>query len=91
MSSVILIPACYASTHFPANPLSTFRGNDGVRSTLIEHTWRTGMAVPGVDSIYVATNDGRMAHVCENYGAQVVMTSTDFCNDTERYTGYKLC
>ena len=84
MSVVIVIPARYASTRFPGKPLSVFRGQDGSSRTLIEHTWKVGMAVPGVDAVYVATDDRRIADACEAFGASVVMTSPECRNGTER-------
>lgn len=84
MSSVIIIPARYASTRFPGKPLSELRGQDGTARTLIEHTWRAGVAVPGVDAVYVATDDHRIAEVCAAFDASVVMTSPDCRNGTER-------
>lgn len=84
MSVVILIPARYASTRFPGKPLSRFKGADGVSRTLIEHTWRAGNAVQEADAIYVATDDERIAETCRVFGAQVVMTSPECRNGTER-------
>lgn len=84
MSVVILIPARYASTRFPGKPLSTFKGADGVSRTLIEHTWRAGNAVQEADAVYVATDDERIAETCRAFGAQVVMTSPECRNGTER-------
>lgn len=84
MSVVIIIPARYASTRFPGKPLSLIRGQDGVARTLIEQTWRAGMAVAGVDAVYVATEDDRIAEVCASFGASVLMTSQECRNGTER-------
>jgi len=84
MSVVIIVPARYASTRFPGKPLSVFRGQEGTARTLIEHTWRVGMTVPGIDAVYVATDDRRISDVCEAFGASVVMTSPECRNGTER-------
>jgi len=84
MSAVIIIPARYASTRFPGKPLATFQDKAGATRTLIEHTWRVAMAVPGIDAVYVATDDGRVAHACDAFGASVVMTSPECRNGTER-------
>ena len=84
MSAVIIIPARYASTRFPGKPLSVFRGADGIVRTLIEHTWRAGIAVQEADAVYVATDDDRIAETCRAFGASVVMTSPDCRNGTER-------
>ena len=84
MSVVIMIPARYDSTRFPGKPLSTFKGADGVSRTLIEHTWRAGNAVQEVDAVYVATDDDSIAETCRAFGAQIVMTSPECRNGTER-------
>jgi 3-deoxy-manno-octulosonate cytidylyltransferase (CMP-KDO synthetase) len=84
MSVVIMIPARYGSTRFPGKPLSMFRGADGTARTLIEHSWRAGSAVQGVDAVYVATDDMRIAAACNSFGAKVVMTSPECRNGTER-------
>lgn len=84
MSAVIIIPARYASTRFPGKPLSVFRGADGIVRTLIEHTWRAGIAVAEAEAVYVATDDNRIADACQAFGASVIMTSKDCRNGTER-------
>ena len=42
------------------------------------------MSVQGVDRVVVATDDDRIRHACEVFGAEVVMTSEDCENGTER-------
>ena len=42
------------------------------------------MTVPGIDAVYVATDDRRISDVCEAFGASVVMTSPECRNGTER-------
>jgi 3-deoxy-manno-octulosonate cytidylyltransferase (CMP-KDO synthetase) len=84
MSAVIIIPARYGSTRFPGKPLSVFRGADGIVRTLIEHTWRSGIAVPEADAVYVATDDNRIADACQAFGAAASFTLVDCCNDTRR-------
>ena len=84
MKTVIIIPARYASTRFPGKPLKVFFGKDGVQRTLIEHTWRAGLKVAGIDAIYIATDDDRIEKICKDFGAKVIMTSPDRRNGTER-------
>ncbi|EKE43339.1 3-deoxy-manno-octulosonate cytidylyltransferase [Oceaniovalibus guishaninsula JLT2003] len=84
MSVVIVIPARYASTRFPGKPLVRLRGPDGVARSLIERTWRAGMAVTGADRVVVATDDDRIAAEARGFGADVAMTSPDRANGTER-------
>lgn len=80
---LLLIPARHASRRFPGKPLAMLRGAGGQGATLIERSWRAGMAVPGVDRVMVATDDAGIAAHARDFGAQVVMTG-DCANGTER-------
>ena len=84
MSVLIAIPARYASTRYPGKPLVALRGADGVPKTLIQRSWEAAMAVKGVDRVVVATDDDRIREAAEGFGAEVVMTSSDCQNGTER-------
>ncbi|NNE53711.1 MAG: 3-deoxy-manno-octulosonate cytidylyltransferase [Sulfitobacter sp.] len=84
MSVLIAIPARYASTRYPGKPLATLTGVTGKAQTLIERSWRAACAVSGVDRVVVATDDDRIKTVAEGFGAEVVMTSPDCANGTER-------
>ncbi len=83
MSVLIVIPARYASTRYPGKPLVSLRGPDGEK-TLIRRSWEAARAVQGVDRIVVATDDERIAGHAKEFGAEVVMTSSDCHNGTER-------
>jgi 3-deoxy-manno-octulosonate cytidylyltransferase (CMP-KDO synthetase) len=83
MSVLIAIPARYASTRYPGKPLVSLRGPDGDK-TLIRRSWEAAMAVRGADRVVVATDDARIRDHAEAFGAEVVMTSTDCQNGTER-------
>ena len=84
MSVLIAIPARYASTRYPGKPLVALRGAGGQALTLIERSWRAAMAVRGADRVVVATDDDRIRAAAESFGAEVVMTSSDCRNGTER-------
>ncbi|MCI5098567.1 MAG: 3-deoxy-manno-octulosonate cytidylyltransferase [Rhodobacteraceae bacterium] len=84
MSVLVVIPARYASTRYPGKPLVELTGAKGDRRTLIERSWRAASAVAGVDRVVVATDDDRIREKSEAFGAEVVMTSTDCANGTER-------
>lgn len=84
MSVLIAIPARYASTRYPGKPLVALRDPDGVSKTLIQRSWEAAMAVKGVDRVVVATDDDRIREAAEGFGAEVVMTSSDCQNGTER-------
>ncbi len=84
MSVLIVIPARYASTRYPGKPLAELTGATGKTRTLIERSWRAACDVYGVDRVVVATDDDRIKEAAEGFGAEVVMTSTECANGTER-------
>lgn len=80
----IIIPARFGSTRYPGKPLAMLTGADGRARTLIERSWRAACAVAGADGVWVATDDLRVAGVVRGFGGQVVMTSPECRNGTER-------
>lgn len=84
MKTVILIPARYASSRYPGKPLVMLKDRDGHSKSLIQRSWEAATSVPGVAEVYVATDDDRIRDAAQTFGAQVVMTSQDCANGTER-------
>lgn len=84
MSVLVAIPARYASSRYPGKPLVSLTGASGVSRTLIERSWLAARAVSGVDRVVVATDDDRIKEACQGFGAEVVMTSDQCFNGTER-------
>lgn len=84
MKTVILIPARYASTRYPGKPLATLRQPGGGKKTLIQMSWEAAQQVAGVDAVYVATDDDRIADAAREFGADVVMTDPACENGTAR-------
>ncbi|WP_270725390.1 3-deoxy-manno-octulosonate cytidylyltransferase [Shimia sp. Alg240-R146] len=84
MSVLIVIPARYASSRYPAKPLAELRGATGEARSLIRRSWDAACAVKGVDRVVVATDDDRIKDAAEAFGAEVVMTSEACANGTER-------
>lgn len=84
MSVLVVIPARHASTRYPGKPLVMLRGANGQDKSLIRRSWEAARAVDGVDRIVVATDDERIAAAVEAFGGEVVMTSPDCANGTER-------
>jgi 3-deoxy-manno-octulosonate cytidylyltransferase (CMP-KDO synthetase) len=84
MSVLIAIPARYASTRYPGKPLVALRGADGTEKTLIQRSWEAAVSVRGIARVVVATDDDRIADAATGFGAEVVMTSPDCANGTER-------
>ncbi|MGD9295498.1 MAG: 3-deoxy-manno-octulosonate cytidylyltransferase, partial [Roseobacter sp.] len=84
MSVLIVIPARFASTRYPGKPLVGLRGYSGDTRTLIERSWQAALSVSGVDRVVVSTDDIRIRDAAEGFGAEVVITSPDCVNGTER-------
>lgn len=84
MSVLIVIPARFASTRYPGKPLVELRGATGEAKSLIRRSWDAAMQVQGADRVVVATDDDRIAEAAHGFGAEVVMTSVDCQNGTER-------
>lgn len=84
MPVLIVIPARYASTRYPGKPLVELRGSSGEAKSLIRRSWDAACEVSGVDKVVVATDDVRIADASAAFGAEVVMTSTECQNGTER-------
>lgn len=82
MKPLIVIPARYASTRYLGKPLVMLTGPDGPKS-LIQRTWEAAKHLPDIRAV-VATDDARIADHAQGFGAEVVMTSIQARNGTER-------
>ncbi len=80
----IIIPARYELTRFPGKPLVDLRGATGIPKPLIQRSWEAAAAICDPARIWVATDDGRIAARVSAFGGQVIMTSSDCRNGTER-------
>lgn len=77
--AVIVIPARYASTRFPAKPLAQIAGK-----SLIQRVWENAKKVRGIADVFVATDEAKISDHCRSFGASVIMTSPKCKNGTER-------
>lgn len=84
MHNVIFIPARYPSTRFPGKPLALLTGATGEARSLIHRSWSAACQVAGVDAVFVLTDDARIADASRDFGANVLMTSEQPRNGTER-------
>ncbi len=84
IKTVIFIPARYASTRFPGKPLAQIKQPDGSQKMLLQMTWESAKQVEGVDAVYVATDDFRIAEAARGFGADVVLTNSACENGTAR-------
>ncbi len=83
-SFAIIIPARYASTRYPGKPLARLKGASGISKSLIQRSWECAMQVPDCAGVWVATDDDRIVEEVRAFGGQIVMTSPDCANGTER-------
>lgn len=79
MKIVAVIPARFASTRFPGKPLELLKGKPIIQ-WVIEGTKRSRL----ISEIFVATDDERIAKVCREIKAQVLMTRPDCPTGTDR-------
>jgi 3-deoxy-manno-octulosonate cytidylyltransferase (CMP-KDO synthetase) len=79
METIIVIPARYGSSRFPGKPMAPIAG-----TTLLERVWKIAAAVKGVDGVFVATDDERIAAHVSSFGGQAVMTPETCRNGSER-------
>lgn len=79
MKTATIIPARWASTRFPGKPLAEIAGK-----TMIEHVWRKASAAEGIDAVFVATDDDRIAEAVRAFGGAVIMTRDDHESGSDR-------
>ncbi|MBT5147844.1 MAG: NTP transferase domain-containing protein, partial [Flavobacteriales bacterium] len=79
MNVVAIIPARYGSTRFPGKPLALI---DGI--PMIERVVRRVESAGVVDRVVVATDDRRIEELVISFGGEVIMTSVECVNGTER-------
>jgi 3-deoxy-manno-octulosonate cytidylyltransferase (CMP-KDO synthetase) len=77
MNFLGLIPARYGSTRFEGKPLQDICGK-----TMIQRVYEK--ATEALETVYVATDDKRIADAVEAFGGKFVMTSEDHENGTSR-------
>lgn len=80
----VIIPARYKSTRFRGKPLAQLRGSSGLAKPLIRRAWEASVAASYRSHVWVATDDDRIADAVRAFGGQVVMTSSNCRNGTER-------
>lgn len=78
-SYAVIIPARFESSRLPGKPLIPLCG-----VPMIVRTYRQCIKACPASSIYVATDDERIAKVCIKYGIRVLMTSKYCLTGTDR-------
>jgi 3-deoxy-manno-octulosonate cytidylyltransferase (CMP-KDO synthetase) len=79
MEATILIPARYNSSRFPGKPLARILGK-----SLISRVGHICQDAIGKDSVYVVTDDERIAKECESQGIRTIISEGEFYTGTDR-------
>ncbi|MFP4664740.1 MAG: 3-deoxy-manno-octulosonate cytidylyltransferase [Bacteroidales bacterium] len=77
MSFIAIIPARYGSTRFPGKPLAEINGK-----TMIQRVFE--QASKSFETVYIATDDKRIAKNIEGFGGKYIMTSRRHKSGTDR-------
>jgi 3-deoxy-manno-octulosonate cytidylyltransferase (CMP-KDO synthetase) len=84
MKTLVVIPVRYASVRFPGKPLAQLVSSSGVSRSLAHWTWLAAKPLSRRARIVLATDDDRIEAECRSFGGEVVRTSTNCRNGTER-------
>lgn len=76
---IAVIPARYASTRLPAKPLADIHGKP-----MIQWVYEKASKARGIDQVWVATDDERVANAVRKFNGRVLMTSTTLASGTDR-------
>lgn len=76
---VAIIPARYGSSRFPGKVLAPLLGKP-----LIQWVWEQAQKVPGLEGLWVATDDARIEAGVEGFGGQALMTRSDHPSGSDR-------
>jgi 3-deoxy-manno-octulosonate cytidylyltransferase (CMP-KDO synthetase) len=74
-----VIPARYASVRFPGKLLQPILG-----SSVLKRTYESVKKCPQIDKIFIATDDERIAHHAQQFGAKALMTTPTCATGTDR-------
>jgi len=77
--TAIIIPARYGSSRLEGKPLLKACGKP-----IIQWVWEKGIKCKGIDRVIVATDDERIYNVCNDFGAEVEMTSAEHKSGSDR-------
>jgi 3-deoxy-manno-octulosonate cytidylyltransferase (CMP-KDO synthetase) len=76
---IVVIPARYGSTRFPAKVLAKDTGK-----FLIQHVYEQAKLAKLPDKVIIAADDKRIADAAKSFGAECIMTSPDCPSGTDR-------
>lgn len=77
--ALVIIPARYQSSRFPAKPLTDIAGKP-----MIQRVFEGVAEGVDKDQIIIATDSRKIFHLCKSFGARVEMTSNEHTSGTAR-------
>ncbi len=77
MSFIAIIPSRYGSTRFPGKPLAEINGKSMIQRVFEQ-------ASKSFETVYVATDDKRIARAIDDFGGKYIMTSRRHKSGTDR-------
>ncbi len=78
MGFTVVIPARYASTRLPGKPLLDIGGK-----SMLQRVYERACE-SSAERVVIATDDERIAHAAQGFGAEALMTSADHVSGTDR-------
>ena len=79
MKAIGVIPARLGSTRLPNKVLLSIAGK-----TMIQHVWEQAKKIRGLDSLWIACDDAKIADAAAQFGGKTIMTRVDHPNGTSR-------
>lgn len=79
MKVICVIPARFGSTRFEGKPLVEICGK-----SMIQRVYEQVQKARLIEDVYIATDDDRIRHTSESFGAKVIMTSRNHTCGTDR-------
>lgn len=79
MRTLAVIPARYASTRFPGKPLVLIQGK-----SMIQRVYEQAQSAGIFDHIIIATDNEKIYHHAQGFGADVMMTAATHQSGTDR-------
>lgn len=78
-NTVVVIPARYASSRFPAKPLANILGEP-----MIQRVYNQVLKATKIDKVVVATDDARIFDCVLSFGGEAIMTASTHISGTDR-------
>jgi 3-deoxy-manno-octulosonate cytidylyltransferase (CMP-KDO synthetase) len=79
ISAIAIIPARHASTRLPGKPLLDIAGKP-----LLQRVWESVLSSVYLNRVIIATDDAKIAELCDMIGAEYVMTPPDLPSGSDR-------